>query len=149
MSKSVKSCFPPILYILLVGKDREFQNCSDATYFGTQNQHVWKSLKKVHIFQYYCDLRASEASYEPGKIFFSAEKLNLKKKHEWNIWGKYNWQLDRIHQYIIKSHWVSWIIFCILHQNKCYFPFLSLRKKVGSSDGHTGCTLLSYCVIFK
>ena len=35
--------------------------------------------KKVNIFQYYCHLRASEASYEPGKIFFSAEKMNLKK----------------------------------------------------------------------
>ena len=39
------------------------------------------SMFENHIFQYYCDLRASEASYEPGKIFFSAEKLNLKKKN--------------------------------------------------------------------
>ena len=130
MSKSVKSCFPPILYILLVGKDREFQNCSDATYFGTQNQHVWKSLKKSQHFSVLLPLTSERSELRTWKNILFGRKNELKKKHEWNIWGKYNWQLDRIHQYIIKSHWVSWIIFCILHQNKCYFPFLSLKKKL-------------------
>lgn len=89
-----------------------------------------KITQKSPHFSVLLRLTSERSELRTWKNILFGRKNELKKNHEWNIWGKYNWQLDRIHQYIIKSHWVSWIIFCILHQNKCYFPFLSLKKKL-------------------